>query len=287
VTVANRKQTVSEVQSSQFVTRHTINEQRRKELRILLAEDNLINQKLTVIMLQKSGYSVDVVENGFKAVEAVQKGGYHLVLMDVQMPELDGLEATQLIRQTERAGTHTPIIAMTAHAMKGDQERCLQAGMDDYLSKPLNPKEVLAAIEYWAPEGLETQKTEEKHHEPEVDPESPAPVNMESGLSRMLGDREVFKSLFAEFLADIEQKYPKLVAAYHEKDYPTVCHLAHYIKGAALNLGADPLGAYAKELEMKARAEEMEDGDELVKKIGLEIPRIQKYLAENADRKPQ
>jgi two-component system, sensor histidine kinase and response regulator len=281
LTVANRKAADNKPQQQPMVTRHTIDEQRRKELRILLAEDNLINQKLTVIMLQKSGYSVDVVENGFKAVEAVLKGGYHVVLMDVQMPELDGLEATQRIRLSERPGTHTPIIAMTAHAMKGDQERCLQAGMDDYLSKPLNPKEVLASIEYWALNGEVTPKAPVSEQEQETEANLPVPVNMDSGLSRMLGDRDVFAALFSEFLDDVDQKYPKLVEAYQGSDFSTVCRLSHYIKGAALNLGADPLGAYAKELEMKTRSEEMDNAGLLVKKIGDEIPRIRKYLAEN------
>ncbi len=150
VTVANRKTGGMDTPTQPLVTRHTLNENQRDKVRILLAEDNLINQKLTIIMLAKSGYKVDVVENGQQAVEAVLKGDYHLVLMDVQMPVLNGLEATQQIRQQEQPGKHIPIIAMTAHAMKGDQERCLNAGMDGYLSKPLNPKEVLAAIEYWA-----------------------------------------------------------------------------------------------------------------------------------------
>ncbi len=107
----------------------------------------------------------------------------------------------------------------------------------------------------------------------------PAPVDMDSVVARMLSDRAVFSALFSEFLADMDQKYPRLVSAYQQQDYPTLLHLAHYIKGAALNLGANPLGGYAKELEFKTRAEEMEDADELVTRIGAEIPRIREFLA--------
>jgi CheY-like chemotaxis protein len=110
-------------------------------LRILLAEDNPINQKLAVILLQKAGYSVDAVENGAQVLKKVQDSLYSAILMDVQMPEMDGLEATRRIREMEKATSwHIPIIAMTAHAMQGDRERCLEAGMDDY--QPLSQSTV-------------------------------------------------------------------------------------------------------------------------------------------------
>jgi CheY-like chemotaxis protein len=113
-------------------------EQELRPLRILLAEDSLVNRKLAVGLLEKHGHTVAAVENGNQAVEAFRRQGVDVILMDVEMPELDGLAATQAIREIERtSGTHVPIIAMTAHALKGDRERCLAAGMDDYISKPI------------------------------------------------------------------------------------------------------------------------------------------------------
>jgi len=136
--------------SISLVTRHTLAEQKKLGLRLLLAEDNPINQKLAVVLLQKAGYSVDAVDTGAEAVEKVQVNDYSAVLMDVQMPEMDGLEATQQIRELEKTtGRHIPIIAMTAHAMRGDRERCLEAGMDDYVSKPLEPKVLFSALDRW------------------------------------------------------------------------------------------------------------------------------------------
>ncbi len=129
------------------ITRHLIREARRR-LSILLAEDNIVNQKLAVKLLEKRGYRVAVASNGREAVDAFEGERFDLILMDVQMPEMDGIEATRLIREKEAEhGGHIPIVAMTAHAMKGDREECLAAGMDDYMSKPFKPKELYSIIE--------------------------------------------------------------------------------------------------------------------------------------------
>jgi len=131
-----------------LLTRHAIRESKLR-LNILLAEDNPVNQKLASRLLQKMGHSVTVVENGRQALEAFLKDQYDAILMDIQMPEMDGFEATAAIREREKSqeGTHVPILAMTAHAMTGDRERCLEAGMDGYVSKPINVKELAEALE--------------------------------------------------------------------------------------------------------------------------------------------
>ncbi len=148
-----------------IITRHLLAERRRADKRILIAEDNAINQKLAVILLSKAGFSADTVENGLEAVQKIKSGGYSAVLMDVQMPEMDGYEATQHIREWESNRQHIPIIAMTAHAMKGDRERCLEHGMDDYVSKPLDLKILLGVLDRWLK--LSEQEeicAREKHH---------------------------------------------------------------------------------------------------------------------------
>jgi two-component system sensor histidine kinase/response regulator len=137
----------SGTESSALITRHTLREERGR-LQILLAEDNLVNQTLAVRLLQKRGYVVTVAGDGRAALAALEKRSYDLVLMDVQMPEMDGFEATAAIRKNEAGGARrTPILAMTAHALKGDQERCLAAGMDGYVSKPIRSADLFAAIE--------------------------------------------------------------------------------------------------------------------------------------------
>ena len=130
-----------------LITRHSLRESRR-HLNILLAEDNIINQKVAVHILEKQGHNVMVTPDGKKTIEAWNKHNFDLILMDIQMPCLDGLEATVMIREKEKEnGTYIPIVAMTAHAMKGDRERCIDGGMDDYVSKPLKPEELIKAIE--------------------------------------------------------------------------------------------------------------------------------------------
>jgi PAS domain S-box-containing protein len=149
VTILNQKSMQRKGKSVPIVTRHTLAEQKHQKVRILVVEDNLMNQKLAVTIMQKAGYGVDAVENGIEAIEALKRSAYDLVFMDVQMPEMDGYEATKAIRRMERENRYTPIIAMTAHAMKGDREKCLSAGMDDYIAKPLDLPEVVRSIEKW------------------------------------------------------------------------------------------------------------------------------------------
>jgi CheY-like chemotaxis protein len=126
-----------------------------RRLHLLLAEDNVVNQRLAVRLLEKRGHTVVAVGNGQEALAALRQQRFDLVLMDVQMPEMDGLEATAAIREHEKqSGSHLPIIAMTAHAMQGDRERCLAAGMDDYVVKPMQATDLYAAIERLLPETL-------------------------------------------------------------------------------------------------------------------------------------
>lgn len=131
----------------QLVTQHTLREEKRS-LRVLLAEDNSVNQLLAATLLRKRGHKVDVVGNGTEAITALAAQRFDLILMDVQMPEMDGFEATAAIRDHERGSSqHIPIIAMTAHAMKGDRQRCIDAGMDGYVAKPITAQELFQAID--------------------------------------------------------------------------------------------------------------------------------------------
>jgi CheY-like chemotaxis protein len=141
----------SDYPPSHIITRHTIAEARRGKVRILVAEDNAVNQKVSMAILKKLGYKSDAVANGLEAIAALRNVPYDLVLMDCQMPELDGYEASRRIREQQAPWASIPIIAVTANAMEGDRARCLDAGMNDYVSKPVTAGAVAAALEKWLP----------------------------------------------------------------------------------------------------------------------------------------
>src|SRR5260370_24989568 len=146
-------------------TRYSLHDAREPEssLRVLLAEDNLVNQRLACRLLEKRGHSVAVAANGLEAVEALGKESFDLVFMDVQMPVMDGFEATATIRKRERpGGLHLPVVALTAHAMKDDREKCLAAGMDGYLSKPIRPQELDEVLRKYLARRTETVETHER-----------------------------------------------------------------------------------------------------------------------------
>ncbi len=158
-------------EAAPLITRHILSEHHRARTRILVAEDNPVNQQVARTLLEKAGYQVVLVGDGAQAVKALENQAFSLVLMDVQMPEMDGFEATHRVRSMEYGRKHTPIIALTAHAIQGDKERCLAAGMDDYLSKPLEPDALFAAVERWA--------SIEEDHGDQVLPPDQAPEQVE------------------------------------------------------------------------------------------------------------
>ncbi len=151
LTILDLKQKPRTTNEKHIVTKHIVTEKRNRKKRILLVEDNFVNQKVALRILEKQGYRAEVAANGKEALEALQIASYDLVLMDCQMPVMDGYEATQKIRSSDfkNLNTKIPVIAMTANAMKGDREKCILAGMDDYIAKPVNPKDIQKTIERW------------------------------------------------------------------------------------------------------------------------------------------
>lgn len=148
-TILNDGSPAEKMRNDKILTQYSIAEQLREKAKILLVEDNPINQRVAVKMLEKRGYKLDIADNGLEALELMKRNKYDLLLMDVQMPKMDGYEATRNIRKNESGASRIPIIAMTANALKGDKEKCLQAGMDDYVSKPFRPNELYSIVEKW------------------------------------------------------------------------------------------------------------------------------------------
>ncbi len=217
-------------------------------LRVLLAEDNTVNQKLVVRMLEKRGHLVVVAGDGREALAALEAAAFDLVLMDIHMPVMDGYEAVAALRGREaREGGHLPVIALTANAMKGDRERCLEAGMDGYLAKPVNAGQLFEAIAPFIP--------------PLTRPEAPAraqpaPVpalDRAALLARVDGDEEVLQEIVGLFLEDCPRLMRLIDEAVTRSDAAALAEAAHSLKGAVANFGDGPALASARELEVVGR----------------------------------
>ncbi len=234
-----------------LLTRHSVSEQKRHARRILVAEDNQVNQKVARRIIEKLGYSADTVANGREAVSAIQQIPYDLVLMDGQMPEMDGVEATRAIRALEDGtGRHTPIVALTAHAMEGDRERYLHAGMDDYLAKPLEPSELAKMIEYHL-----NKKIMGAPHEARLCKRTRKPVfNQRALLARLDNDIELAEELVQVFLADSEEQTLRIREAFAARDGVKLERHAHTLKGSASNLEAGDIADISKSLQSFASA---------------------------------
>jgi signal transduction histidine kinase/CheY-like chemotaxis protein/HPt (histidine-containing phosphotransfer) domain-containing protein len=244
-----------------LVTRHTVNEARRRRVSILLAEDNATNQQVALSILEKLGFRADAVADGRKAVQALEAGSYDIVLMDVQMPVMDGFEATRAIRsgETKVPNPRIPIIAMTAHAMKGDRERCLESGMDDYISKPISPQALAEALEKWldlAHERTPALPAPGGSAEPTAGP----PVfDRQAFLARLMGDEDLAKNIVARFLEDIPKRILAMRTHLDQGDAGSAGGQAHTIKGAAANVGGLAFSAAAFEMEKAAKAGRREE----------------------------
>ncbi|HEY5315044.1 MAG TPA: response regulator, partial [Pirellulales bacterium] len=236
------------------------------KLHLLLAEDNAINQRVAVRLLEKRGHTVVVCNNGREALAALDRESFDAILLDVQMPELDGLETTAAIRERERVhGGHLPIIAMTAHAMKGDREQCFEAGMDGYVTKPLQPHKLFEALEDLLPANPASESpaappaSEPAVHsidpsQPPTDgrpaPDSSLPVfDEETAVGRVEGDRGLLGELIDIFLKECPEWRAEIHAALAQRDADRLHRGAHTLKGAAGNLGFEAVADCAQQLD--------------------------------------
>jgi PAS domain S-box-containing protein len=273
ITILSRQSRATEPKSSSIVTRHTIAEEKRRRIRLLLAEDNPMNQKLAIALLKRAGYLVDAVENGRMVIEALERKTYDLILMDVQMPEMDGTETTKEIRAGEGKQKHIPVIAMTAHAMKGDRERCLQAGMDDYISKPIEPQELLHAIRKWTTSSPPKAITGQKVSKEEAADQG-AVLHAEEAIARFDGDEEFFKEMLWEFLKYAPEQMKTLYQAIGKGQAKEVERVAHGIKGAAANLGAKGIAEVCLKLELLGRTGDFAEAAIMLDNLKSEFKRL-------------
>ncbi len=302
-----------------LITQHTLAEIESAP-RILVAEDNLINQKLTVRILEKLGYQSDVVENGQEALAALTQNSYALVLMDCQMPLLDGLEATRLIRQREASSVkreaqdegierrdasdsetkhasrftndeplrHIPIVALTANAMSGDRERCLAAGMNDYLTKPVRKEDLKGILDRWIAVSIHPQATiacSPKHSTNGTDAESLPLIFDETAMLRNIGgDTELLEQLVEMFLQRHQTMLEAIRAALADRDQVAVEQAAHALKGTASNLCASEVVLSAGQLEAFGRLGTLVEGPVIYTQLEKAVLRLLQLLEQRSRR---
>ena len=253
---------------------------RRSGRRVLLAEDNQVNRLVATRILEKLGHQVTVVGTGREALSAVQSGKFDLVAMDVQMPEMDGLEATAAIRKWERkAGTHIPIIAMTAHAMKGDRERCLEAGMDGYTSKPIRIKDLEQVISELVP----TAST--KRHTTKLDERHPV-IDHHALLEGFDGNRGLLKEMARLFLADYPRRVEEIKESIRRGNATALERAAHALKGSVGNFAAKEASAMAQRLEDLGRDGQLDAAGEgfiaLESELALASKELRRLIASSS-----
>ena len=261
--------------SVSLVTRHSLREN-RKRLRILVAEDNPVNQKLAVRMLEKRGHVVAVAANGKEALDTLSAQAFDLVLMDVQMPEMDGLEATAAIRDREKeTGEHVSIIAMTAHALKGDRERCLGAGMDGYISKPVDSLELFSLVEQTIPAGVQTETRDESS----ISKPTEEVTNIDDTIRRLGGDAELLRELAGLFVDTAPQQLEQLQSALDAGDAAVAQRHVNSLKGAAANVGADLLKDHAAGVELCLKGGDVETARALLPGLFEQFERFKDCIA--------
>jgi two-component system, sensor histidine kinase and response regulator len=234
---------------------HTTAEDRR-HWRVLLAEDHPVNQTVALEILKRLGCEAVAAFNGREAIEALKSGPFDIVLMDCQMPELDGFEATRRIRGGLAGipNPSIPIVALTANAMRGDRERCLAAGMSDYLSKPIQPEELLAALERWIPGAKPRALTPRPISKADGAGDEPQVFNSDGLLKRVMGDPSLAKEVARDFLTELGSDLSAFEAVAGGDDLAEIGRLAHRLKGAAASVGGDRLKRHADAMEQAARA---------------------------------
>ncbi len=262
-------------------------DQTRFDAQILLAEDNLVNQQVAKGVLKKLGCHVDLAINGAEALTLYKRQAYDLVFMDCQMPEIDGYKATELIRQIESESPdqhRTPVIALTANALSGDREKCLKAGMDDYISKPFSQNSIYKILESWLPDSIRAGAVKPA---PPVSVDPPPQTNDEETLNRTVldniralqsGEDDILGTIIGLYLQDAPEKIAQLTEAVKNSEPDQVHAIAHGMKSSSANVGAIKLSGLFRQIEMAGKSQELAKAGQLLTETENEFAKLKPLL---------
>ena len=264
----------------EIITRHSLADNERRRRRILVAEDNLTNQKVITRMMERMGYVIQLVDNGNAVLQQLSQADFDLVLMDIQMPGIDGFEVTRRIRQGAEGvrDPRVPIVALTAHALKSDREQCLAVGMDDYLAKPVQPRELAAVLDRWLDGRTPPPRPESA---PAVSvPAAGSGLTDRAALRDMIagGSEEILNEILVTFFADAESGIARIEEACEKQDAALLRREAHTLKGAAGIVGAMALRETAYRLERAGADQTLEDAAALLDRLRREYDRVRRSL---------
>jgi PAS domain S-box-containing protein len=251
----------------------------RSKYKVLLAEDNMINQKVAMRILSDCGYNITPVNNGIEVLNILKEKSFDIILMDVQMPEMDGYTATTKIRKLDNALASIPIIALTAHALIGDKEKCIEVGMNDYVSKPIIPEKFVKVIDKWLKIEINQNLLNTA-----LEPEMNEVVFDFSVLDKMsLGDRDFQVELLNSYLKDIDERYIRLIGFINSQNLPKITAEAHTIKGASYSIGANKVGEIAYSVELTGRQKDLGNMSQWIDRLADAIAEtriiIEKYTS--------
>ena len=278
------------IDEESVITRHTLHEAKRHSIHVLVAEDNEVNKKVALKLLERMGYRAQAVSNGVEAIEALTSTSYDLVLMDVHMPKMDGYAATRAIRDpSSSVRDHSvPVLALTASVLDDERDKCLAAGMDDYISKPIAPQELSDAIDRhvrpaWAEPDLSSPNVFQR---PEAPPDTPAPKNEGTAfdrqdlLTRVGDDEEVAREIIGMFIEDAPEQLASIKDALEQKDSDAVRTCAHTLKGAAGSVGATRCMEVALGIEQAGRNADLTRAASLVNSLEDGIEKFKQATAD-------
>ena len=280
-----------------IITRHSVRDIQKQikkfKAKVLLAEDNLVNQQVALGMLSKLGVTLEVANNGKEALDLLSKNDYDLVFMDVQMPEMDGYQATQAIREgvAGEKNKNIVIIAMTAHALEGDKNKCLESGMSDYIPKPIVIERLVEVLEKWVPERVQIEKETstlvkkslpDKEHS--ISKTTHTDVNMvfdyKSFMKRVMEDKELARTILNSFMEDVPKQIEILKKYIEENRISEAERQAHSIKGASANVGGEQLREVAFRIEKLCKEGNITEVPELIKQLDEQFDELSEKIKE-------